>query len=126
MAGDYLSGYAYVAFFLVAGPLFLIVCLFLSRLLHPKRKTREKLTTYESGENPVGQAWIQIPVHFYLYALLFVVFDVEALFFLVWAMNVKAFGSTQAMLSFAEMLIFVVILVGGLLYAWRKGALKWV
>ena len=125
MAGDYLSGYGYVAFFLVAGPLFIVVALILSRLLHPKRKTKDKLTTYESGENPIGEAWIQAPIHFYLYALLFVVFDVEALFFLIWAMNAKAFGAS-AILSFVEMMIFVVILVGGLLYAWRKGALKWV
>lgn len=125
MAADYLSGYAYVAFFMVAGPLVIIATLALSRLLHPRRATQEKLTTYESGEEPIGQAWAQIPIHFYLYALLFVVFDVEALFFLVWAINAKSFGA-NAILMFAEMMIFVVILAGGLLYAWRKGALKWV
>lgn len=125
MAGDYLTGYAYVGFFLVAGPLFIVVALVLSRLLHPRRQTQLKLTTYESGEEPIGPAWSQVPIHFYLYALLFVVFDVEALFFLLWAMNVKSFGAI-AVLSFVEMAVFVVILFGGLLYAWRKGALKWV
>jgi len=107
----------------------MMVTLLLSRLLQiltkSRRATKEKLTTYESGEVPFGQAWAQTPIHFYLYALLFVVFDVEALFFLVWAMNAKAFGA-GAIVSFVEMMIFVVILVGGLIYAWRKGALKWV
>ncbi len=126
MAEQYLSGYGYAAFFLVAGPLFIGFTLVLSRLVHPKRKTRAKLTTYESGENPIGEAWVQVPIHFYLYALLFVVFDVEALFFLVWAMNAKGFGPALAPLAFVEMMVFVVILVTGLLYAWRKGALKWV
>jgi NADH:ubiquinone oxidoreductase subunit 3 (subunit A) len=125
VAVDLLTGYAYVAFFLIAGPLLIVVTLLLSRLLHPKRANKAKLTTYESGEVPFSQAWAQIPIHYYLYALLFVVFDVEALFFLVWAINVQNFGG-MAVLAFAEMMVFVFILVGGLVYAWRKGALKWV
>ncbi len=123
--GEYLSGYGYVAFFMLAGPLLVIVTLVLSRLLQARRVAKDKLTTYESGEVPFHEAWGQIPIHFYLYAILFVVFDVEALFFLVWAINAKGFGA-NAVLTFVEMMIFVVILVAGLLYAWRKGALKWV
>ncbi|PYQ17146.1 MAG: hypothetical protein DMF79_17835 [Acidobacteria bacterium] len=82
----------------------------------------EKLTTYECGENPQGSAWIQFNIRFYVFALIFIVFDVEAVFLLPWAVVFKQLG----FLAFAEGLVFVGILVVALVYVWRKGDLEWV
>jgi NADH:ubiquinone oxidoreductase subunit 3 (subunit A) len=91
-------------------------------LLAPRgHKTREKLRAYESGEEPVGSAWVQFPIRFYIFALLFVVFDVEAIFLFAWAMRFRQLG----VVGLVEMAIFILVLVVGLVYAWRKGVLKW-
>ncbi|OGR82111.1 MAG: NAD(P)H-quinone oxidoreductase subunit 3, partial [Elusimicrobia bacterium RIFCSPHIGHO2_01_FULL_64_10] len=78
-------------------------------------------TTYECGPDPVGPAWVQLNVRFYLFALLFVVFDVETLFIYPWALAYRTLGMT----GFVEMLIFIAVLFLGLVYAWRKGSLQW-
>lgn len=101
---------------------FVIVTIGISHLIAPSRITREKLRPYESGEQPVGQAWVQFPMQFFMFALLFVIFDVEALFVLVWAVMFQSLG----LLGLAEMMIFVGILVVGLIYAWKKGVLRWI
>jgi NADH:ubiquinone oxidoreductase subunit 3 (subunit A) len=100
---------------------FVILTIGMSHLLAPSRVTPKKLEPYESGEEPVGGAWVRFPIHFFMFALLFVVFDVEALFVLVWAVLFKSLG----LLGLAEMMTFIIILVVGLAYAWRKGALRW-
>jgi NADH-quinone oxidoreductase subunit A len=117
------TDYGYVAFFLLVGILFVIVNIeVLSRLLRPHRPTPEKLTTYECGEEPVGGSWIRFHVRYYLYALVFVVFAVETVFLFPWAVAFRALG----LFAFVEMVIFIVILLVGLGYAWAKGALSWV
>lgn len=122
MSQGFFSGYVYVAVFLLAGPAFVAAGLLTARILAPKRVTvAERLTTYESGETPYGQAWARFPVRFYIIGLLFVVFDVEAIFILAWATIFRTLG----LLGFAEVLFFIVILGLGLAYAWRKGALTW-
>lgn len=94
----------------------------LSRLIRPKHPTREKLMAYESGVDAVGTVWAQSQIRYYIFALLFVMFDVEAVFLFPWALRLEAFG----MFGLIEMFIFVLILLLGLIYAWRKGVLRWV
>ena len=93
-----------------------------ARLIAPRRPLPAKLTTYECGIDPVGEGWSQSQVRYYVYGFLFVIFDVEALFLFPWARVFERLG-WQAVI---EMVIFIAILGTGLLYAWRKGVLKWV
>ncbi|MFN8096362.1 MAG: NADH-quinone oxidoreductase subunit A [Vicinamibacteria bacterium] len=96
--------------------------LVLWKILRPERQDEEKLTTYECGEEPVGNAWIQFNIRFYVFALIFIVFDVEAVFLLPWAAVFKSLGP----LAYVEGLVFIAILVVALAYVWRKGDLAWV
>ena len=118
---DYSLSYLYVFAFLVAGALFVTVLLTISRLVAPKKPTPEKLRTYESGEEPIGQAWGRYPTHFYVFALLFVVFDVEVIFLFPWAVLFRQLGVA----GLVEVVVFIGILVVGLYYAWKKDALNW-
>lgn len=92
-----------------------------SKLIAPFNARPEKSSTYESGIEPMGESWIQFEIRYYMFALVFVVFDVETVFLYPWAMSFDQLG----LLAFIEALIFVVILIVGLVYAWRKGALEW-
>jgi NADH-quinone oxidoreductase subunit A len=94
----------------------------LSSLLRPSRPTSGKLENYESGVDPVGSGWGQSQVRYYIFALLFVMFDVEAVFIFPWAVRLEAYGY----FGLVEMVIFIFILALGLGYAWRKGVLRWV
>ncbi|KAL8250468.1 hypothetical protein R6Q59_034161 [Mikania micrantha] len=87
----------------------------------PSSKGPEKLSSYESGIEPIGDAWLQFRIRYYMFALVFVVFDVETVFLYPWAMSFDVLGVSV----FVEALIFVLILIVGLVYAWRKGALEW-
>lgn len=118
---DYNLSYVYVFAFFVAGALVVTGMMLLSHLLAPFKPTREKLKTYESGEEPVGQAWGRYPTHFYVFALLFVVFDVEVIFLFPWAVLFRQLG----WYGLIEVTIFIAILVVGLVYAWKKKALNW-
>jgi len=108
--------------FFVVGMTFPIVSFWLPRLLAPKYPDEEKLTTYESGEVPFGDARVKFHVHYYIFALIFVVFDVETVFLYPWAVKFKELG----IFGFAEMVVFIVMLVVGLVYAWKKKVLTWV
>jgi NADH-quinone oxidoreductase subunit A len=118
---DYSASYLYVFTFFAVGALFVTGLLTLARLVAPKKVTPEKLRTYESGEEPIGQAWGRYPTHFYVFALLFVVFDVEVIFLFPWAVLFRQLGGA----GLVEMVIFIAILAVGLYYAWRKDALNW-
>jgi NADH-quinone oxidoreductase subunit A len=121
--------YVPIAITLALGVGFTAFALFLARLISPNKPKAEKLTTYECGERPVGQAWSQFNVRFYIFALMFVVFDVETVFVFPWAVRLYYFrglGPQIALFLLIEMIVFIVILVLGLAYAWRKGVLKWV
>ena len=118
---DYNLSYVYVFAFFVVGAGLVSVMMLLSHLLAPFKPTREKLRTYESGEEPVGQAWGRYPTHFYIFALLFVVFDVDFIFLFPWAVYFRQFG----WFGIVEVAVFIGILVVGLFYAWRKEALRW-
>jgi NADH-quinone oxidoreductase subunit A len=93
----------------------------LSARLGPRRPSASKLSPYESGILPSAMTGRRSQVHFYLVAVLFLVFDVEAVFLFPWAVRFRALG----WFGFVEMLVFLSVLVLGLLYAWRKGALEW-
>jgi NADH-quinone oxidoreductase subunit A len=114
--------FANVLVFLAVGILFLSVTLVLSSVLRPSKYSAEKLTSYECGENPTGSPWIQFNIRFYVFALIFIVFDVEVAFLVPWAVAFKKLG----MFAFIEGLIFIAILAVGLAYVWAKGDLHWV
>ena len=111
-----------IAIFTVVGVGFVCLVLGISSLLRPHRPRPEKLTTYECGERPIGQAWAQFNVRYYLFALVFVIFDVEVIYLYPWAVVFRQLGT----FAFVEMLMFLLILIVGLAYAWRKGTLEWV
>ena len=117
----YFGGYALVALLGLVGVGFVTVGLGANRLLRPWRVTPEKLLTYESGVDPVGEGWAQTQIRYYIYAFLFVIFDVESVFLFPWATIFERLGY-QAVV---EMAIFVFILALGLLYAYRKKVLQW-
>ena len=117
-----LTSYASVLAFIVVAAGFLTVNLLLWKVLRPSRFSEEKLTTYECGENPTGSAWIQFNIRFYVFALIFIIFDVEAVFLLPWAVVFRDLG----LFAFLEGLVFIAILVVALAYVWRKGDLEWV
>ena len=93
-----------------------------SGLVRPSRPSAEKFIPYESGVDPVGEGWSQSQVRYYMFALLFVLFDVEAVFLFPWAVNVERYGT----FGLVAMLAFTVLLLDGLAYAWKKGMLRWV
>ena len=113
--------YGYVAVFAIVGIAFIIITLIAAWVLRPHHPSRAKNTPYECGIIPKGDAWGQFNIRFYIIALLFVLFDVEAAYLYPWAVRVKQLGA----FALAEMLVFLAILAFGLGYAWRKGGLKW-
>jgi NADH-quinone oxidoreductase subunit A len=118
------SPYVVVAAVVVAGLLLFAAAMGARSLVAPKAPTRAKLTTYESGVDPVGTGWEQAQVRYYVYAFLYVVFAVDAVFLFPWAtvFALPGFGA----LSLGEMFVFLGFLAVGLLYAWKKGVLTWV
>ncbi|OLC32608.1 MAG: NAD(P)H-quinone oxidoreductase subunit 3 [Armatimonadetes bacterium 13_1_40CM_64_14] len=112
----------YVAVFAVVGTLMAVLPLAVVWLLAPRQDSPQKTITYESGVLPFGQAWAQFNVRYYLFALIFVVFDVEVIYLYPWAVVFRQLGPV----AFVEMLVFLLILLVGLVYAWKKGALEWV
>jgi len=121
-SSGFLTAYAAVLAFLVVVIAFLAVNLLVWKVIRPSRFSEEKLTTYECGENPVGSAWIQFNIRFYVFALIFIIFDVEAVFLLPWAVVFRQLG----VLAYIEGLVFIAILVVALAYVWSKGDLEWV
>jgi len=114
--------YLYAAILFAAGFLFVIVTMVLSNIIAPRKRTKEKLQTYESGEAPIGSAWVQYPLGFYIFALLFVAFDVDIVFIIAWAVIFKQLS----FFGFFEILFFILVLALGLVYAWRKGVIRWI
>ncbi|MFD0854203.1 NADH-quinone oxidoreductase subunit A [Actinomadura adrarensis] len=121
---DYFDTYVVVAALIVIGGAIVAGALVANRLLRPHRPTDEKLTTYECGVDPVGQGWAQSYVRYYVFAYLYVVFAVDAVFLFPWATIFAAPG--YGMTTLAEMFIFLGFLATGLLYAGKKGVLSWV
>jgi NADH:ubiquinone oxidoreductase subunit 3 (subunit A) len=122
-----MDNYAYIALFAIVGVAFTVATMWFSWVVRPSYKpTGEKAEPYECGEIPFGNAWKQFRVGYYIYALVFVVFDIEAIFMFPWAkelLHLKAMG--LGLFAFVEMMLFIIILLVGLIYAWRKGVLRW-
>nr|AEJ10270.1 NADH-plastoquinone oxidoreductase subunit 3 [Abolboda macrostachya] len=107
--------------FLIISSLIPILAFFISGILVRVSEGPEKLSSYESGIEPMGDAWLQFRIRYYMFALVFVVFDVETVFLFPWAMSFDVLGVSV----FIEAFIFVLIPIVGSVYTWRKGALEW-
>jgi NADH-quinone oxidoreductase subunit A len=109
------------------GIAFIVLTLLASYIFRPHRPTGEKLTIYECGELPIGPAWLQFRVGYYIYALVFLIFDVEAVFLFPWAAKLLGFSKNHslAVLGLVDMVIFVAVLAVGLVWAYKKGVLEW-
>ncbi len=120
-----LADYAYIAILLVAAISFPILILVVHNVLSYRSKRPDpfnvKTSTYECGMQTIGTPWVQFNFRYYFYALLFVIFDVETVFLLPWAVHFKELK----LFGFVEMLIFILILVVGLVYAWKKRVMEW-
>jgi len=118
---EFLRQYLTVAIFAGAAVLMVGAMLGVGRVLRPVRPQPQKYLNYECGVDPVGVGWSQSQIRYYVFALLFVMFDVEAVFIFPWAVRLESLGT----FALVEMVVFVVILALGLVYAWRKGVLRW-
>ncbi len=118
---EYLTNYFYVAAFAIVGAVFGGLLLTVARILRPSHITREKYLTYECGMDTIEGGSSQFTARFYVFALLFLIFDVEIAFLYPWATIFRHYGVT----SLIEMFVFILVLLLGLVYAWRKGVLKW-
>ena len=111
----------FVGLFLLLAPILPAVALLIPRIIAPRKPNPIKLQTYECGMETVGDTWVQFKAQYYIFALIFLIFDIETVFLYPWA----AAFDTLPLFAVLEGLLFVLILVAGLVYAWRKGALKW-
>lgn len=116
------DGWMFIAIFLVLAPIFPGLALLIPRLLAPKRPSPLKSQTYECGIETYGDTYVQFKVQYYIFALVFLIFDVEVVFLFPWAI---AFNRLP-LFAVLEGVIFILILAGGLIYSWRKGYLEWV
>ena len=118
---SYFQSYGILVALLIAGLGLVATAFTAARVVAPRRQLAEKLTTYECGIDPVGEGWAQTQIRYYIYAFLFVIFDVESVFLFPWATIFERLG----MQAVVEMGIFIFILALGLLYAYRKKVLQW-
>jgi len=115
------NDWLFIGVFLVLAPVFPALALIVPRLIAPKKPNPIKQQTYECGIETVGSSWVQFRVQYYLFALVFLIFDVETVFLFPWAV---AFDQLP-LFAVLEGVLFILILAFGLIYAWRKGALEW-
>ncbi|PKM46016.1 MAG: NADH-quinone oxidoreductase subunit A [Firmicutes bacterium HGW-Firmicutes-8] len=113
--------YAGVVIIMIWGIVFPAILLGLSKLFHPNNPTPTKLSTYECGLETQGETWVQFKISYFMYALIFVAFDVETIFLYPWAVRFQSLG----LFGIVEMFIFMAILIVGFWYAWKEGALEW-
>lgn len=118
---DYLSRYFVVLLFIGLALAFGVVTLVLSYLVQPKFPEAEKLSAYECGSEPISDARMPFPVRYYIFAMLFVIFDIEVIFLYPWAVVFDEIG----LIGLVEMMIFIGLFVVAYVYAWAKGALEW-
>jgi len=116
------SEWIYIGLFLLIGIIVPIVPLVFARLVAPRKPNPIKQSTYECGIETVGDSWVQFRAQYYVFALVFLVFDVETVFLFPWALSIKQLPLFVVL----EGILFIAILVTGLVYIWRKGMLEWV
>ena len=122
MLFEYLAIALLIALSIIVG----LIAIGLGELFGPKRKSKVKNEPYESGMVPIGPGTRRMPVRFYLVAVLFILFDIEVVFFLPWAIVFREFiDNGLGIFALVEMAIFIIILLVGYVYAWKKGALEW-
>lgn len=117
-----LTEFFYVFFFAIVAAVFTIVSVIIPRLLSPHTSGKKTLTTYECGIEPFGSAWIRYSIAYYLYALIFIAFDVDILYLFPVALSYTRGGNVY---EFYSLLIFILILLLAIIYAWRKGVFQW-
>jgi NADH-quinone oxidoreductase subunit A len=120
----YIDGYAVIAAASVLGVVFVASGLVANRLMRPEVPTAEKYTTYECGLDPVGEGWAQTHIRYYVFAYLYVIFAVDAVYLFPWAtvFSTEGFG----VITLVEMVVFIGFLATGIGYAWRRGVLRWI
>ena len=116
-----MSQWIYVGLFILVGLIIPIGAIGMAWILGPKKPNPIKQTTYECGIETVGESWVQFKAQYYIFALVFLVFDVETVFLFPWAVRLGELG----MFAVVEGIIFILILIAGLVYTWRKGMLEW-
>ena len=116
-----LTEFGKILIFILLAVIFVVITLFVAKLIRPNRPTTEKLKTYECGENPEGSPWVKFNIRFYVVALIFLIFDVEVVLLFPWALSYKENG----LYGFAVGIIFLLVLGLGMAYEWRKGDLEW-
>jgi NADH-quinone oxidoreductase subunit A len=116
-----LTDFGRILLFFILGAIFTGAGLVTAMIIRPSRPYADKLSTYECGEEPVGESWVKFNIRFYVIALIFLLFEVEVVFLFPWAMVFKSYG----VFAFVEMLVFLAILVVGYAYVWVKGDLEW-
>ena len=121
MTTDFFADYVAVLIAAIIGFLLVATALIANRILAPRQPSRAKATTYECGMLPIGRSRTQVHFRYYLFAILFLIFDIEAVFLFPWAVTFLDIGEA----AFYEMVLFIIILGFGLLYAWKKGVLRW-
>jgi len=119
--GDYMNPWIFVGLFFVVGLIIPVSAIVVAAILNPKKSNPIKKTTYECGIETVGESWIQFKAQYYIFALVFLIFDVETVFLFPWAIKLGQLG----MFAVLEGIVFILILVAGLVYTWRKGMLEW-
>jgi NADH-quinone oxidoreductase subunit A len=117
----YAATYSPVIVGVIIGVIFVGSTLFVANLLAPRIRSQTKAAIYECGMVPIGQGWSQMNLRYYLYAILFLIFEIEAVFLFPWAVIYRTVGPV----AFWEMMLFLAMLLFGLAYAWRKGVLRW-
>ena len=115
------TNWLYIGIFLIIGMIVPIVPLVFSRLVAPRKPNPIKQSTYECGIETVGDSWVQFKAQYYIFALIFLIFDVETVFLFPWALSLKQLPLFVVL----EGVLFIAILVAGLVFTWRKGMLEW-
>src|SRR6266511_5762015 len=116
-----MSQWIYIGLFFVVGLIIPVGAITVAWILGPKKPNHIKQSTYECGIEPVGESWVQFKAQYYIFALVFLVFDVETVFLFPWAVRLGQLG----MFAVLEVIVFILILIAGLVYTWRKGMLEW-
>jgi NADH-quinone oxidoreductase subunit A len=114
--------YVFVGLLLLVAIAFALIPVGVERVIAPRKRSLAKGDTYECGVKTYGETWVRFRIQYYIYALMFVVFDIETVFLFPWAVSYGGLGS----FALIEMIVFLVILSVGLIYAWAKGVLRWV
>jgi NADH-quinone oxidoreductase subunit A len=117
-----INNYIFIGLLLVLGITFGLLPLIVVAIVAPRKQSLSKGDTYECGVRTYGETWVRFRIQYYIYALMFVVFDIETVFLYPWAVSYANLG----VFALVEMIIFLVILIAGLAYAWAKGVLRWV